>query len=118
VKNSDRSIGSAGSVLPKAPAKPNVPGISAAALSSRIDAFLASRGITAPQPGGTAPADRVERTERPDPPEPPRAAEFVCEADVREAIAQKRKIVIGEKTIVTPAARDLGDAHKVLVQIR
>jgi hypothetical protein len=42
--------------------------------------------------------------------------EFVAEADVREAIAQKRKIVIGEKTIVTPAARDLGEAEKVFVQ--
>lgn len=29
---------------------------------------------------------------------------------------QQRKLVIGEKTIVTPAARELGEAHKVFVQ--
>ena len=99
------------SVLPKAPARADAPGISAEALSSRIDAFLSSRGITAP--AAAAPAERPAPTERA---EPQRAAEFVCEADVREAIAQKRTIVIGEKTIVTPAARDLGQAQKVFVQ--
>jgi hypothetical protein len=29
---------------------------------------------------------------------------------------QSRKIVIGERTIVTPAARDLGEQHRVFVQ--
>jgi hypothetical protein len=40
----------------------------------------------------------------------------VCEDDVRAAIRAGRKILIGERTIVTPAARDLGDAQKVFVQ--
>jgi hypothetical protein len=43
-------------------------------------------------------------------------AAFVCEDDVRQAVRQGRKIVIGERTIVTPAARDLGEEHRVLVQ--
>jgi hypothetical protein len=38
---------------------------------------------------------------------------FVCEEDVREAIKRGRTITIGERTIVTPAARDLADAHRV-----
>jgi acetaldehyde dehydrogenase (acetylating) len=42
-------------------------------------------------------------------------APFVCEADVRDAMRQGIKIVIGERTIVTPAARDLGEAHGVFV---
>jgi hypothetical protein len=42
----------------------------------------------------------------------------VCEADVRQAVKQNRKIVIGERTIVTPAARDLGEEQKVFVQAR
>ena len=101
--------------LPKAPAKTAAPGISAAALSSRIDAFLASRGISAPaSPAG--PAEPARPAEPAGPAQPAKAAEFVAEADVREAIAQKRTIVIGEKTIVTPAARDLGEAEKVFVQ--
>jgi hypothetical protein len=29
---------------------------------------------------------------------------------------QGRTILVGEKTIVTPAARDLAEAHKILVQ--
>jgi hypothetical protein len=40
----------------------------------------------------------------------------VCEDDVRQAIRQGRKIVIGERTIVTPAARDLAEQHRLLVQ--
>jgi ethanolamine utilization cobalamin adenosyltransferase len=41
--------------------------------------------------------------------------EFVCEADVRQAIKEKRKIYIGPKTIVTPSARDLADPSDILV---
>jgi acetaldehyde dehydrogenase (acetylating) len=108
------AAGKAGNaVLPKAPAKPASSGLTAAALSSRIDAFLASRGITPPSGTRTEPTERSERPERA---EPPRAEEFVSESDVREAMKQKRQIVVGEKTIVTPAARELGEAHKVFVQ--
>jgi hypothetical protein len=42
--------------------------------------------------------------------------EFVCEDDVKQAIRLGRKIVIGERTIVTPAARDLAEAQRVFVQ--
>jgi hypothetical protein len=41
--------------------------------------------------------------------------DFVCENDVRGAIRESRKIFIGPKTIVTPAARELGDQHDILV---
>jgi ethanolamine utilization cobalamin adenosyltransferase len=41
--------------------------------------------------------------------------DFVCEDDVRQALRQGRKLVIGERTIVTPAARDFGEAHKLFV---
>jgi ethanolamine utilization cobalamin adenosyltransferase len=40
----------------------------------------------------------------------------VCEDDVRTAIRAGKTILIGEKTIVTPAARELGEEKKVLVQ--
>jgi acetaldehyde dehydrogenase (acetylating) len=48
----------------------------------------------------------------PSPAPPTQPAAFVCEADVRLAIKDGRKILIGPKTIVTPAARDLGNEHK------
>jgi hypothetical protein len=38
---------------------------------------------------------------------------FVCEDDVRQAAREGRKILIGERTIVTPAARDAGEAQRV-----
>ena len=41
---------------------------------------------------------------------------FVCEDDVRVAIRESRPIMIGERTIVTPAARDLAQAHGVFVE--
>jgi hypothetical protein len=48
---------------------------------------------------------------------PPKAAEFVCEADVRQAIKENRKIYVGPKTIVTPSARDLANAGDILVLV-
>jgi len=46
---------------------------------------------------------------------PPPTVDFVCEADVRSAIKEKRKIYIGPKTIVTPSARDLAGPSDILV---
>lgn len=42
-------------------------------------------------------------------------AAFVCEEDVRLAIDSNSHIVLGKKTIVTPLARELGEAHDVFV---
>jgi acetaldehyde dehydrogenase (acetylating) len=113
--------------LPKAPDVPREAGIAAASLARRIDQFLSSRGYAPPSAaapkGLTAP---VEQSARPGEPHDGKApsvllgnekpADFVCEEDVRQAVRQGHKIVIGERTIVTPAARDLGDQHRVLVQ--
>jgi hypothetical protein len=41
--------------------------------------------------------------------------DFICEDDVREALKSGRRLLIGERTIVTPSARELGDANKVFV---
>jgi acetaldehyde dehydrogenase (acetylating) len=110
--------------LPKAPVTIAPPGLAAASLAQRIDQFLASRGYTvpgsapaavpapppaasaAPKPSGGGP--RAGLAEKP--------AEFVCEDDVRQAIRQGRKITIGERSIVTPSARDLGEQHRLFVQ--
>jgi len=127
----------AGSALPRPPAPPPAPGgIAADVLARRIDEFLTSRGYrpAAAEPesrgapgaegpsgatgaggkgaagakgAGAAGADAAGA-------EP--AADFVCEDDVRQALKQNRKIVIGERSIVTPAARDLGEQHRLFVQ--
>ena len=93
--------------LPKAPQKPQPDSISAEALTSRIDRFLATRGLAAPSALPAPPA----------PPALPAPAEtFVCEGDVRLAVKEGRTLLIGERTIVTPSARDAGEAAKVFVQ--
>ena len=55
------------------------------------------------------PASSPGAATSPAPPAPPvEVVPFVCEADVRQAMREGRKIYIASKTIVTPAARDLG----------
>jgi acetaldehyde dehydrogenase (acetylating) len=111
--------------LPKAPAVPRPAGIAAESLARRIDQFLASRGYAAPSPtvpktGALPPSSPPPSAVAAEPPKPSapveKPADFVCEDDVRQAIRQGRKIVIGERSIVTPAARDLGEQHRVLIQ--
>jgi acetaldehyde dehydrogenase (acetylating) len=130
-----------GTSLPKAPAPPRVPGgIAAEPLARRIDQFLASRGYTPPPSSPQAivsakpeaGSGAKDQEVRPAPEARPKSgdarlttdrapsiekpADFVCEDDVRQAVRQGRKIIVGERTIVTPAARDLADAHRVFVQ--
>jgi acetaldehyde dehydrogenase (acetylating) len=93
---------------PQAPAKPAPRGISADELRSKVDQFLTSRGYKAAEPRGVERSDAPAATVRNTDP-----VAFVCEDDVREAIRAGTTIALGEKTIVTPAARDLGQAHNV-----
>ena len=114
--------------LPKAPIVAAPLGLAAGPLAKRIDAFLASRGFAvpgtspeAPVKGENAPPPAAARaaTQPASPPSPAQPVskplDFVCEDDVRQAMRQGRKLVIGEKTIVTPAARDFGEAHHLFV---
>ena len=102
--------------LPKAPPPPLGPaGITADSLSRRIDQFLAARGYAAAAGKGD-PATPVSAGAQPGAGLVDEPAEFVCEDDVRQALRSGRKISVGERTIVTPAARDLGEQHRVFVQ--
>jgi acetaldehyde dehydrogenase (acetylating) len=116
-------VAATGPNLPRPPAPPAVPGgIAADVLARRIDEFLTSRGYRPAAPSAPlAPAPFAPSgPSAPSAPQQGAAAEkpadFVCEDDVRQALKQNRKIVIGERTIVTPAARDLGEQHRLFVQ--
>jgi hypothetical protein len=61
------------------------------------------------------PAAAPEPATKPEP--KPQAVDFVCEADVRDALREKRKIYVGPKTIVTPSARDLAGPSDILVEV-
>lgn len=49
-------------------------------------------------------------------PAKPKPVDFVCEDDVRRALTKGQKIHVGPRTIITPAARDLGEDHEVFVR--
>ena len=93
--------------LPQAPAKPQPDAIPADTLTNRIDKFLATRGL--------GPATAAPPPMPPAQPSSAQAEKFVCEEDVRLALKEGRKLLIGERTIVTPAARDAGEAAKVFI---
>ena len=127
--------------LPSLPPKATPEGIRAEELSERIDKFLSARGYarrsTAAPSSTSFPADRTSAPPSPEaarpaaatslssatvgsgegvPPDSGEPVAFVCEDDVRQALRIGRKIVVGDRTIVTPSARDLGEREKVLVQ--
>jgi len=117
----DRAAGvsperAAGPGLPSAPARTPAPaGISADALSRRIDDFLGSRGFRPEAQGQTRVRSGSDLDLTPALSKMPdqKPLDFVCEEDVRLAIQAGRKLIVSERAIVTPAARDLGDANRV-----
>ncbi len=104
-------------------------GLSSEMLTRRIDGFLASRGYrpeaAASQPPVAAAPPAASPVVTPAPPSGPapapaepaaEALSFVCEDDVRRAIQAGRKLVVAERAIVTPLARELGEQHRVFTQ--
>jgi acetaldehyde dehydrogenase (acetylating) len=92
--------------LPSGAARTGGAAISAEALTRRIDEFLGTRGY------------RPEAESRSVQPSTSAAVagpplDFVCEEDVRLAIRAGRKLAVSERAIVTPAARELGEEHRV-----
>jgi hypothetical protein len=86
------------------------PAVAASSLGPRIDQYLRTRGFVPGRPQttplATPPAPRpTPSVEKP--------VGFVCEDDVRQAIRAGQTVTISDKTIVTPAARDLGEAQGV-----
>lgn len=43
--------------------------------------------------------------------------DFVCEDDVKRALARREKIYVNGKTIITPAARELGEEREVFARL-
>jgi acetaldehyde dehydrogenase (acetylating) len=91
--------------LPKAPVDPPAGGVAADMMRGQIETLVAARRGAPP---AAAPASPQAES-------PASVVDFVCEEDVRQALRLGRKITIGERTIVTPSARDLGEAHRILV---
>jgi acetaldehyde dehydrogenase (acetylating) len=98
--------------LPGVPGRPSQSaGIGADVLAERIDRFLGSRGYRAgDSPGAFSPASPQKRNPGATASTP---LDFVCEEDVRTAINAGQTLVVSERAIITPAARDLAEQHRV-----
>lgn len=110
-------------------------------IAAIVDRFLAGKRVESPaSPASPLPKPEIENeagsmytapapppvvSEPVSKPKPPAAAgngnktavEFVSEDDVRRAIQKGEKIYINSKTIITPAARDLGEPSEVFAKI-
>jgi acetaldehyde dehydrogenase (acetylating) len=89
--------------LPQAPIVPPPQGIAASEMARQVSSFFLGAGGAAADAGPANSGAGV-------------TVEFVCEDDVKQAIRLGRKIVVGDRTIVTPAARDLAEAHRIFIQ--
>ena len=91
--------------LPKVDARPVVTEVSGVAVQRQVAAHAARQSnLAAPLSSPSAP-DVIGP-----------AVPFVCEEDVRVALREARKIPVGERTIITPLARDLGEAERIFIQ--
>jgi acetaldehyde dehydrogenase (acetylating) len=98
--------GSRAADLPRVPAPPAPSGLDARAMASQVEALYRS---------GAGPSNSSSASSTGGADGPLAVVDFVCEEDVRQAMRLSRKIMVGERTIVTPAARDLADAHRIFV---
>ncbi|MCS6883978.1 MAG: aldehyde dehydrogenase family protein [Acidobacteriota bacterium] len=108
--------------------------LSEAEISRLVEAFLAERKARRHQPVEPVhqtPAQPPQQQPPPPPAQPevkteqkteqkqqapeqkPEPVAFVCEEDVKRAIRDKQKIYVNAKTIITPSARELGEANRV-----
>jgi len=117
----ERASGRSAGKLPSSPARATEQiGIRAEVLNQRIEQFLGSRGYKpgTPSAGSSQPGSETHVTA---PVRETAAAQtalgppldFVCEEDVRTALQTGRKLVVSERAIITPSARELGEPRGV-----
>lgn len=116
--------------LPTAPLRPAAESIAADALNAHIDRFLSNRGYkAAPRPDAnpaasassasatsgnpTAPTGTGRTESSSSQPSADKPLDFVCEENVRMALRAGHTLLVSERAIITPAARDLGEAQRV-----
>jgi hypothetical protein len=112
-----------------APARPAVRPAAAVdrrEIAALVDRFLAERHVHQPPHAvaseAQAPVPPQPQAHQPQSPQPVNGAangrvyDFVCEEDVKRAIASREKILVNHKTIITPAARELGEERDVFAR--
>jgi acetaldehyde dehydrogenase (acetylating) len=107
---------------PPAASSAGTPKVSRQEIAAIVDRFLANRPESTPPPAPAAPrpdysgssgnggaSQQTAANGR-------KAAEFVSEDDVKQAIQKGEKIYVGPRTIITPSARDIGDPAEVFAK--
>ncbi len=100
------------------PARAAAPEVPREVIARIVERVFSERGI----PRGSAATTGVQlhpapaASPRPQPVTAGEIMDFVSEADVRSALLRQQKILIGPRTILTPAARDLGFANEIFVE--
>lgn len=120
---------SAQSTLAPVPAA-KVANIAGSSVSAIVDAYFSSRQVQPAAPIQTRQGEEAAEqhskfvnapvqtaTTSPRAQEKPKGVDFVSEQDVRTAVQAGKKIHIHSKTIITPAARDLGSTQNVFVSV-
>lgn len=110
----------------KGPASSTGRTVSREKIAALVDQFL-SRKLEEPateapakQPPVESPVKTIIHELRPPSPDngaPPQPVDFVSESDVRAAIEKGAKIYVHPKTIITPAARDLGEEKDIFARV-
>jgi hypothetical protein len=104
-------------------------------IAAIVDRFLAGKRVepaASPLPTPAIESEAGSMYTAPAPPPPParvetkpappsnngaKAVDFVSEEDVRRAIQKGEKIYITARTIITPAARDIGEPAEVFAKV-
>ena len=96
----------AGPVLPD---RDRVRGVVAQVIAEMMATDAPAGRPAMPPAGDTPPAD----DRPPAPVEMPKPADFVGEQEVLAAVKQNQRIIVSDRTRMTPLARDLGEQHRV-----
>ena len=104
-------------------------------IAAIVDRFLAGKRVESPLPSPVIESEAGSMYTAPPPKETPpptngaerkpappsnngaKAVDFVSEDDVRRAIQKGEKIYINARTIITPAARDIGEPAEVFAKV-
>lgn len=108
----DRFLASRSSRPASAPATCSLPRPTAV-----IHPVAAASAPAAAAPTGPVAAPEPVRPATPPAPSQVQPTDFVCEADVRDALRRDQKIVIGPKTLLTPSAREFGYEKGVFEEV-
>lgn len=116
--------GMATSSVPTSSSLKNPVGTSHEKIANVVDRWLDKKTVAVPPtaPPSSAPPlgnyAELGNTASENPTKPaPKPTDFVCEDDVRSALQSNNKIAIGNKTIITPSARELGEPLDVFVNV-